>query len=62
MGERDENPNEAGPVPKAPIREESITNFDKSAGDSSKALLVTVLVLVVAMLVGVFFCTEAPKV
>lgn len=50
-----------GPVPKEEINEDSITNFDKGAGDSSKALLWVILAAAALALIGIMFFTDAPS-
>lgn len=50
-----------GPVPKSEIKEDSITNFDKGAGDSSKALLWVILAAAALALIGIMFFTDAPQ-
>jgi hypothetical protein len=47
----------AGPVPKAPIREDSISKFDPNVGDSSRALLWVVLALAGLLLAGILLFT-----
>ncbi|MBK8012982.1 MAG: hypothetical protein IPK13_16700 [Deltaproteobacteria bacterium] len=51
----------AGPVPKAPIREESVSVFDPKSGDGSRSLVVIVVIAVLLLLLGVMFLTEAPS-
>ncbi len=48
------------PVPQSEIKEDSITGFDRKAGDSSRSVLIVVIVLAALMLFGIFFLTEVP--
>jgi hypothetical protein len=50
----------SGAVPKSEIHEESITNFDQKTGDSSRGLLIVVLVLAALMLGGIWLFSQ-PK-
>lgn len=52
------DPKQTGPVPRSEIHEDSITNFDRKAGDSSRGVLVVVLVLAALMLLGIFFLSQ----
>jgi hypothetical protein len=52
---------DSGPVPKAPIREDSISQFKKGAGDPSKSLLYLVIVGVALLILGILFFTKAPE-
>jgi hypothetical protein len=52
--------NETGPVPKSEINEDSITNFNQNTGDSSRSILIVILVVAALMLAGIFFLS-APQ-
>ena len=55
MGEKEST---SGAIPKSEINEESITNFDPKTGDSSRGLLIVVLVLAALMLGGIWFFSQ----
>jgi hypothetical protein len=48
----------SGAVPKSEINEESITNFDQKTGDSSRGLLIVIVVLAALMLGGIWFFSQ----
>ena len=50
-----------GAVPKAPIREDSISQFKKESGDPSRSFLYLVVAAVVALILGILFFTDAPE-
>jgi hypothetical protein len=50
----------SGPVPQSEIHEDSITNFSQKTGDSSRSILIVILVLAALMLAGIFFLSQ-PK-
>ena len=57
-GMSEANPSAPEPVPKSEIHEDSITNFDKEAGDSSKGIMIAVLVFAALMILGIFIFSE----
>jgi len=48
----------SGAIPKSEINEESITNFDQKTGDSSRTILIVVLVFAALMLGGIWFFSQ----
>jgi serine/threonine-protein kinase len=48
-------------IPRAPMRETSaITNFDRKVGDSSRSILIAVLVGAAVLLIGIFYFAAPP--
>src|SRR5205823_4499862 len=48
-------------IPRAPMRETSaITNFDRKVGDSSRSILIAVLVGAALLLGGIFYFAQPP--
>ena len=48
-------------MPRAEIKEDEISKFDKKAGDSSRSFLIVVLVAAAIALIGIIFFTDAPE-
>ena len=48
----------SGAIPKSEINEESITNFDQKTGDSSRGILIAVVVLAALLLGGIWFFSQ----